>query len=264
MSRPGVRRVLVVGGGFSGLSAAIMLVRAGIDVDLIERSPQWRMDGTGISAGAATLRALHTVGVLDAFLAHGYAADGTDVRTPDGHRIAGFSTPRLVSPEVPGNGAIMRPALGAILVDAAARAGVSMRLGTTVSDLDDDAADGVQVTISDGGRARYDLVVAADGLQSRTRARLFPDAPRPSFSGQGAWRAVVPRPPQIECTTVWVGAAHKVGVNPVSAEEMYLFVNENRADNDHVADDDLVPRLAHTARADHRSGDPRGARAHRR
>ena len=60
---------------------------------------------------------------------------------------------------------------------------------------------------------------------------------------ENAWRAVVPRPSEVVRTTVWVGADAKVGVNPVSQEEMYVFVNERRGANERVPDAELLPRL---------------------
>lgn len=242
MSSSRLDRVLVVGGGFSGLSAAIMLAKAGVTVELIERSTEWTMDGAGISIGPPSLRALHRIGVLDRFIEHGYAGDGQSVRAPDGTQIGSWQTPRLASPDHPGTGAIMRPLLGRILVDEMAAAGVTARLGTTIADVTDDHA-GVDIRFSDDTTGRYDLVVAADGLYSSMRERLFPDAPRPAFSGQGAWRAVVPRPDEVTSTVVWVGAPAKVGVNPISQAEMYLFVNEAKDRNDRVADAELLPRL---------------------
>lgn len=235
-------RVLVVGGGFSGLSAATVLARAGAAVDLVERSEQWAMDGAGISIGGSTLRALHSVGVLSEFLAAGAGSDGTDVHSPDGTLLARFDTPRLVAPDVPGNGAILRPVLGRILADAAVVAGVHVHLGTEVDALHQ-TGDQVEATLSDGSCATYDVVVGADGISSSLRRRLFPEAPGPRFSGQGAWRAIVPRPPRIERTTMWIGANRKIGVNPISSTHMYLFVNEPTPVREHVPDDALLRRL---------------------
>ena len=66
-----VNKVLIVGGGFSGIAAAIELRKQGIAVDLIERDPDWRPEGAGISLGAATLRALSRLGVYEAFQQQG-------------------------------------------------------------------------------------------------------------------------------------------------------------------------------------------------
>jgi 2-polyprenyl-6-methoxyphenol hydroxylase-like FAD-dependent oxidoreductase len=62
------KRVLIVGGGFSGMSAAIALRKKGADVDLVEIDPGWRSYGAGLSLGSATLRAFEQLGILDEFL----------------------------------------------------------------------------------------------------------------------------------------------------------------------------------------------------
>jgi len=54
---------------------------------------------------------------------------------------------------------------------------------------------------------------------------------------------VLPRPTEITCTRIWTGAKTKVGVNPVSAEEMYLFVNEERPSNTFVDPASFVAQL---------------------
>lgn len=239
---PMERRALVVGGGFSGLSAAVMLTRTGWAVDLIERNTDWTMDGAGISIGGPTLRALHTLGVLERFFNEGCGCDGTDVLGAGGEPRGHFPTPRLVSPGLPGNGAILRPLLGRILADAALGAGAHVRFGTTVTSLRDEGAQ-VDVAFSDGSSGEYDLVIGADGISSSMRSRLFPEAAGPRFSGQGAWRAVVPRPAQVDRTTMWIGANRKVGVNPISADEVYLFVNERTDVRERVPDEELLPRL---------------------
>jgi len=227
------QRILVIGGGFSGMSAAIELRKQGADVDLVEIDPEWRNYGAGISLGGATLRAFRSLGVLEAFLERGSAQDGVSIRLPHGPQVAMLPTPRLAGPDVPGGGAIMRPVLAQILVDATRAAGTRLHLGCSFSTIEQEG-DGVHVSFTDGRRERYDLVVGADGLNSKVREALFPDAPKPRYSGQGVWRAVVPRPPEIETATMWIGPKVKPGVNPVSKTQMYLFITEPRAVNEHL------------------------------
>ncbi len=226
------RRILIIGGGFSGMSAAIELRKLDAAVDLVEIDPGWRNYGAGISLGGATLRAFRQLGILDAFLREGAATDGLQAFLPNGAPLASIPTPRLAGPDVPGGGGIMRPTLARILAEATRAAGTTVHLGCTVTTIDD-GAEGVDVAFTDGRRARYDLVIAADGLYSKTRERLFPDAPKPRYSGQAVWRAVLPRPPEVTGPMMWMGPV-KPGVNPVSADEMYLFLTENRPVNDHV------------------------------
>jgi 2-polyprenyl-6-methoxyphenol hydroxylase-like FAD-dependent oxidoreductase len=236
------RRILIIGGGFSGMSAAIQLRKLGAEVDLVEIDPGWRSYGAGISLGGATLRAFGTLGILHAFLAAGSATDGVHICAPHGAKVAELPTPRLAGPDVPGGGAIMRPVLARILAEATRAAGTSVHLGCTFTRIEQDA-DGVDVSFTDGQRRRYDLVIGADGLYSKVREAVFPLAPKPRYSGQAVWRAVLPRPPEISTATMWMGPKVKPGVNPVSKSEMYLFVTEPRPTNDHVDPATFAERL---------------------
>ena len=236
------QRILIIGGGFSGMSAAIELRKRGAQVDLVEIDSGWRSYGAGISLGGATLRAFRTLGILERFLAEGAASDGVHLRAPHGAPIGELPTPRLAGPDVPGGGAIMRPVLARILADATRASGAEVRLGCSFASIKQDA-EGVDVTFTDGQRRRYDLVVGADGLYSKTRDWLLPDAPRPQYSGQAVWRAVLPRPADLQTITMWMGGPVKPGLNPVSASEMYLFVTEFRPDNQFVEPATFAPTL---------------------
>jgi 2-polyprenyl-6-methoxyphenol hydroxylase-like FAD-dependent oxidoreductase len=228
-----VRNALIIGGGFSGMSAAIELRKRDVAVDLVEIDPSWRNYGAGISINGATLRAFRTLGILDRFLVEAYACDGVEVMAGDGRPLAELPTPRIAGDDVPGSGAVMRPVLAKMLADATIASGTDVRLGCTFKSIKQDAQ-GVDVEFAAGGNRRYDLVVGADGINSKTRGVVLPNAPRPHYCGQGTWRAVLPRPEDIRRTKLWVGRTLKAGVNPVSQKEMYLFVNEVRPSNDFV------------------------------
>jgi len=237
-----INKVLVIGGGFSGMSAAIQLRKQGIEVDLVEIDPGWRSYGAGISMGGASMRALRQLGVIDAFLAEGDGSDGVGIFIPTGQKVAELPTPRIAGPDVPGNGAIMRPVLARILADATRAAGTNVRLGCTFTSIEQDDH-GVEVSFTDGSQGRYDLVIGADGLYSKVREAIFPDAPKPEYSGQGVWRAVLPRLPEVNGTMMWMGPKIKPGLNPVSKDEMYLFVTEDRVTNDFIDPAEFLPRL---------------------
>lgn len=237
-----IQSALVVGGGFSGMSAAIELRKRGIAVDLVEIDPYWRNYGAGISIGGPTLRAFRTLGILERFLVEGYACDGLDIFSAHGVLLTQVSTPRIAGDEVPGSGAVMRPVLAQILADATRASGADVRLGCTVTELEQDA-EGVAAGFSDGSHRRYDLLIGADGLYSKMRERLIPNSPKPCYRGQGVWRAVLPRSASVTRTMLWVGDHLKVGLNPVSQDEMYLFVNEDRPVNDFVPPEQFLARL---------------------
>ena len=226
-------KVLVIGGGFSGMTAAIQLRKASADVEIVEIDPGWRSYGAGITLGGATLRALREIGVLDEFLKRGDAADGVELFTAGGHKIASIPTPRLAGRDVPGAGAVMRPVLAAILAEATKAAGAKVRLGSSFIEIVD-GPHKVRVRFNDDSQASYDLVIGADGLYSKTRKVIFPDAPTPHYTGQCVWRAVVPRMAEVNAPIMWLGDKVKVGVNPVSRDEMYMFVTEDRPTNDYI------------------------------
>lgn len=237
------KKILIIGGGFSGMAAAIQLRKQQCEVDLVEIDAGWRSYGAGISLGGATLRAFDTLGILPQFMAQGAASDGVDLFLPHGQQIATLPTPRLAGPDVPGGGAIMRPVLAKILADATLASGTQVRLGCTFTFLRQYAG-GVEVTFTDGEVRHYDLVIGADGLYSKVRATVLPEAPAPQYSGQCVWRAVLPRPPEVERAMMWVGARIKTGLNPVSRDQMYLFVTEDRPDNVMIDPQQFAPMLS--------------------
>lgn len=219
-----VHKLLVVGGGIGGMSAAITLRRSGVQVDLVDLDPGWRVYGAGITITGATLRAFKALGILDEVLENAYTGDGIQVCDRSGQRLAVVPTPAAEA-GVPGCGGIMRPLLHSILSRRTLDAQVQVRLGLTVDRLESDA-DGVDVLFSDASEGRYDLVVGADGVFSRVRDLLFPHAPRPQYTGQCVWRMVARRPPAIDRRHFFLGGPVKVGLTPVSADRMYLFLLE--------------------------------------
>jgi 2-polyprenyl-6-methoxyphenol hydroxylase-like FAD-dependent oxidoreductase len=228
-----VNQVLVVGGGFSGMAAAIQMRKAGIAVDMVEIDPQWCTVGAGITINGATLRALAALGVYDQFVEQGYVSDGLELYTPQGHKIADLPSPKPVGAKVSGGGGIMRPALAAMLAKATRAAGVKVRLGCSFSGIEQDNSH-VDVAFTDGTRGRYDLVVGADGVHSKLRALLFPEVKPLEYIGQGVWRAVLPRPTEVVRPRMWFGKHIKLGVNPVSKTHMYMFITEDRPTKEHI------------------------------
>jgi 2-polyprenyl-6-methoxyphenol hydroxylase-like FAD-dependent oxidoreductase len=230
-----IRKALIVGGGIAGMSAAIALRRLGISIDLIDLDPQWRVYGAGITITGPTLRAFKALGVIDAVLAQAYAGDGIRVCAVDGTIIEELPTPMPPDAGVSGSGGIMRPVLHKILSGLVVASGAQVRLGLTVHVVAEQAH-GVAVQFSNGMYEEYEFVLGADGLFSRVRTLLFPHAPVPGYTGQSCWRLSVPRPASIDRRHYFLGGPVKVGLNPVSRDEMYMFLLQNRSTKDWIAD----------------------------
>jgi 2-polyprenyl-6-methoxyphenol hydroxylase-like FAD-dependent oxidoreductase len=237
-----IRNALIVGGGVGGMCAAIQLAKQGVEVTLVEKNPHWAPDGAGITISGPTLRALRTVGVVNEVLRQGGHWNAVDICGPDGG--VKFTVPVMPAEGadgLPGAGGIMRPVLADILGHATQAAGAEVRLGVSFSTMVQDE-DGVDVTFTDGQRGRYDLVIGADGVHSAVRKLVMPEFPGPQFTGQGSWRAVVPR--HRENSTIYMGRTTKAGLNPISATHCYLFVLDKREGMDFIAPAEWPEKLA--------------------
>lgn len=242
-----IKNVLVVGGGIGGMSAALSLARQGVDVTLIDSDPSWRVYGAGITITGMSLRAFDDLGVLDEIRARGFVHNGMRPMRFDGSPLG---EPRFAppgSPPVMHGGGIMRPVLHDILSARVRATGINVRLGVKVETLEqDDAQDsgGVDVTLTDGTAARFDLVIGADGIFSQIREMIFPDAAKPKFTDQGCWRIVADRPPEIDRAEIYFGGPLKIGMSPISQEQMYVFLLEHVPGNPWFAPETHVQHLS--------------------
>jgi 2-polyprenyl-6-methoxyphenol hydroxylase-like FAD-dependent oxidoreductase len=216
-----IRRVLVVGGGVGGLTAAIAFAQRGVEVVLIERRTAFDVPGVGLGQPANALRIYDAIGVLPEILASGYIYDHMYIFDPGRHLIVEHKF-LLGDDAVPAVCALSRRRLHDILLAAAQRAGVAVRLGLSVNKIHEES-ERVTVDFSDGRTASFDLLAGFDGIRSSTRLHLVGTAFEPRPSGYGAWRVQVPRPSYVRGMEFLQGIGSKTGAMPLSDDLMYLF-----------------------------------------
>lgn len=222
MKSQNISRVLVVGGGIGGLATVIALQRAGCEVDLVEVKGDWRQAGVGIIQPGNALRALDALGLAQACLEAGFAYEGYDYFDASGHLIHALPSPR-VAPHLPAHNGILRSRLHEILLTGARATNARLRAGVTWADLDM-TGEGARVVFTDGQTGTYDLVVAADGIYSPLRARLFGAEHAPKTTGQSVWRLTMPRPASMTRGVMMSAPHRKAGYIPLSNELMYLLL----------------------------------------
>ena len=181
-------RAVVIGAGIGGLTAGTALLRKGWEVTVLERAPRLEPVGSGLGVAANALKALDTIGVGDKVRAMSRLQGQAGLRRPDGRWLAHTTEDRARRRYGDSIVVMLRSALVDVLLEALGPRHV--RLGSTVTGVDPDRG----VVTTEAGDLEADLVVAADGIRSRTRAAVFPEHPGPVYSGVTAWRGLVPRP----------------------------------------------------------------------
>lgn len=232
---PSVNRVLVVGGGITGGVLSLALAQRGVEVVLLELRPELGGIGHGITLQGNALKAFHDVGVFDRIAEKGYQFGHLRMRTADGHVIAEMPTPPMGGDQVPPTMGAVRADVADILADEVVKAGVDVRLGTTVTAIED-TGDAVTATLSDGTTETADLLVGADGIRSQVRRMLGITAePRPV--GMGIWRVVAERPAAMQCSELYYGGPkYKAGYTPISDDLCYAFLLEENLDRSFVGE----------------------------
>ena len=184
-------RIAIVGGGIGGVTAALALVRRGVEVQVLEQAATIEPVGASLQLGPNAMRLLAELGLLPALRTVGVRPDAVDfVRWDDGslllHTELGEAAERhFGAPQLD----FFRPDLHRVLVGALAD-GI-LRLGVRIEKIEHDDG-GVTLLTADGERIRADAVVAADGINSRLRQQLWGEDD-PVFSNTVVYRGVVPR-----------------------------------------------------------------------
>jgi 2-polyprenyl-6-methoxyphenol hydroxylase-like FAD-dependent oxidoreductase len=170
-------RILVVGGSLGGLLAANLLLRAGHEVQVLERSAQsLEGRGAGIVTHASLLAALRAAGaVVDDTL--GVPVASRVVLDAGGAAECRWSYAQLLT-----SWGRLYAVLRAALPDAQHRLGAQV---TAVAQTES----GVSALLSDGQALHADLLLACDGIRSTVRAQLAPQV-QPVYAGYVAWRGV--------------------------------------------------------------------------
>ena len=172
-------RIAIAGAGIGGLALALALRARGFAPVVFEKksAEQIRTEGVFLTLAPNGVNALRALGLADVTIAAGLLTSGLAMFNERGKRVGlmeyGTHAARFGAPSV----TIRRGALGSVLLDAAERAGIDIAFGTGVDAIDMEL-DGVTV---DG--ARFDALVACDGLRSRVRREIFPELPAPRYTG---------------------------------------------------------------------------------
>ncbi|MBN9109626.1 MAG: FAD-dependent monooxygenase [Pseudonocardia sp.] len=216
-------RAVVVGGGIGGLAAAVAMRRAGLDVTVFERAPAFGEIGAGLTLMSNALRGLDVLGLRDAVVDGGVAEASVGTRTPDGRWLSRLRADEAASRLGATVVGIHRARLLQILLDAlppdvlqagAEVVGVEAGPPATVGVVREGVEDMVEA----------DVVVVADGIDSRLRSALLPGRGGTRYSGSTAWRAVTAEPwtEPLSPAITW-GPGSEFGIVPLGDGRVYWY-----------------------------------------
>jgi 2-polyprenyl-6-methoxyphenol hydroxylase-like FAD-dependent oxidoreductase len=208
-------RVIVVGGGIAGLSAAIALRKTGHEGVVLEQALRVDPVGAGITLFANAMRALDRLGVGEVVAARGAAATRSAILRSDGRELT-----RVPSDLLEGTIALHRAELQAELAAASG----DLRLGVEVAAVEQ-GEDGVVARSTDGREERGDLLVGADGLSSVVR-RAIADVPI-RYADYTAWRGVSSVPVEDGRLTESWGVGERFGLVDIGRGRTYWFATKN-------------------------------------
>lgn len=222
------RHAEIIGAGFAGLTAACALAQRGWSVRVHERADQLRTTGAGIYIYENGLRVLEAVGAYDAAVKGAPSAHTREVR--DGRN-------RLISVHRWGGSrvfSIVRQNVINALADKARQAGVDIVVNSGAIA----ASRGGELTLANGRKLKADLIVAADGSNSRLRDGLGLLGLR-KYLVDGCTRLLMDKVPSERAATdgaktieYWSGT-RRVLYTPCSETDIYIALT--MLDRDHVA-----------------------------
>jgi len=217
-------KAIVIGGGIGGMSSAIALEEAGIDVEVYEAVQEMKPVGAAISIWPNGVKCLNALGMKAAlrelggnmaFMAYHDGATGVP--------LTRFSMAPLVQQVGEYPYPVARAELQAMLIDTFGRERV--QFGKRVIQVEQ-TADGVIATFSDNSQATGDFLIAADGTHSVIREYVLEEKLERRYAGYVNWNGLVTIDERIAPADQWttfVGDGKRVSLMPVSGNRFYFF-----------------------------------------
>lgn len=216
-------KIIVVGAGMGGLTAALALRHAGFEVEVYDRVRELTPAGAGISLWPNGVKVLNRLGLGSGIARVGGRMDHVSYRAKTGEELTRFSLEPLVQAVGQRPYPVARTELQALLLGAVGPS--SVHLGATCVSVEQDER-GATAVFADGRRATGDLVVGADGTHSVIRGLVLGTAIGRRHVGYVNWNGLVTASAELAPAATWVtyvGEHKRASSMPVGGGQLYFF-----------------------------------------
>lgn len=215
-------KVIVIGAGIGGLTAAIALTQAGCDVEIYDRVRELRPVGAGISLWSNGVKVLNRLGLGAQMAAVGGQMDRMAYRSKTGALLNDIDLLPLIQKVGQRPYPVARADLQKLLL--AGFSGEVKLDHRCVEVLEGEQ--GVTAIFENGHRATGDLLVAADGVRSLIRDYVLGYRVEPQYGGYVNWNGLVLASEELAPLNNWViyvGDHQRASLMPVGGDRFYFF-----------------------------------------
>ena len=186
------RKIIIVGAGIGGLTAAASLLAKGHSVKVYEQAPELGEIGAGLQMSANAGVVLHGLGLGDQLRDASTRPDAWITRLYDTGEIIHEIQLGSIHEQLHGVPYYMiyRSDLHQILVDAVNQLDPSTLVVNASATHYEESGDSVTVHFEKGQSATADVLIGADGIKSVIRNQIV-DTEEATYTGNAAWRAMV-------------------------------------------------------------------------
>ncbi|KAH7357369.1 FAD binding domain-containing protein [Pyrenochaeta sp. MPI-SDFR-AT-0127] len=189
-------KVIIVGAGLGGLGAAISILLAGHDVHILESAPEIGEIGAGIQCLPNSTRVLISWGMEEYFSQHVTTPRLCNMIGWKGNKISDMDFHEYEKDTGTPFWDFHRANLHMGLLERAVELGAKLTVKARVEDVqyEEDVVNSTKIAVAvcaDGARYKADLVVGADGINSKCREILLGHEDPPLLTGDLAYRLLL-------------------------------------------------------------------------